>query len=295
MERNSRYVYDGWVSISEWDEHSVREAVRNIDEALTIFCLYSSTSFDWKPKYSPRSVPLVYHFENDKLKELEIIVKKLNSINNDDRIAIYRSLAWLSKGIQLNDPIVRFFFSILAIESLAMHIECDVSDESYFAELRIQNISNKEKIKKREKCIDDILFEFRNGDRSEGIKKAYFNCVVGITQILKSHIKNIFTPDEKPYNLLFKQKIQNKSLYDLRHDIAHGATDVLSEVQRERIRQRVQETERLARRYILMILKKALNIQFINPEITVSASLGPLDFIVMKGKVSSIHMAYLYS
>ncbi len=35
MHQESRFVYDGWLSIQMWDDTNVREAIRSIDEALS--------------------------------------------------------------------------------------------------------------------------------------------------------------------------------------------------------------------------------------------------------------------
>ena len=50
MERQGRLIYDGWIPILRWDEESVRRAVRNVDEALSAFCLRGRTYFEWEPK-----------------------------------------------------------------------------------------------------------------------------------------------------------------------------------------------------------------------------------------------------
>lgn len=124
MQQKSRFIYDGWVPIAIWNEQNVRRAIQSIDEALSVFCLSSRIFFDWKPKYpAPNDRRSTYEFEEEHLKELESLSQTLDTLEEDDRTAIYRSLAWLSQGIRLDEPAARFLFSILAIESLVTYIE----------------------------------------------------------------------------------------------------------------------------------------------------------------------------
>lgn len=296
MMDNGKFVYDGWTPLAEWDEPHVRGAIRNIDEALSLFCLRGRSYFTWEPKYpeNPSTFNLYHDFH---LAELEQVMGLIYSLQDEDRIAVFRSLGWLSKGIHLNDPIVRFFFSILAVESLSMYIERTAAAQSPFSTLRNTQLSKEDFKKQREACIDEVISIMYQKNRIKAITKAYSDCVVSLTSILKEHIKHIFEPDTSPFDLLFKEKVENKSLYDLRHEIAHGSADVLSEIQRDHIRKRVWDAESIARRYILAVLEKALNIRLTRSSGMFAASFTPLHGVMNQPSMygGPTHMALLYS
>lgn len=296
MMSNGRFIYDGWVPLKEWTEQSVRNTIRHIDEALSIFCLRGRSYITWEPKYTENfSTFNLYH--DFHLDEIEQIMMKIESLPIKDRTAIYRSLGWLSKGIHLNDSIVRFFFSILAIESLAIYIENTAPDESPFATLRPVKLTKAERKSERENCIEKIIITLYNENKTRAITNAYFDCVVGLTRILKNHISHLFEQNSEPYKLLFEEKIDGKSLYDLRHEIAHGSADVLSEVQREQIRKRVSRAESLAREYIITVLEKALRIKFAISKGMFESAFTLLDLVGNNASMYSgpTHMALLYS
>ena len=298
MEGNGRFVYDGWVPIVIWDEDNVREAVRSVDEALSVFCLVARAFFEWQPKYpAGHEYPSIYNFEDRHLQELEEIARLLDSLGQDDRVALYRSLAWLSQGLRLSEPTARLLFSILAIESLATYIEQEAPDQSPLAVLRAQRLTRTEREARREKCIDDTLSKWLEGNPTKAIQMAYVDCVVGIKRRLKAHLEHVLTSDTEPIALLFQQKVEGKSLYDLRHPIAHGRVDGLSEVQREQIRQRVWDAERVARRYILAILETALGAEPLKETMTASVRLLLHDAVVSRESMyrGPTHMAVVYS
>lgn len=255
MEQSGRFIYDGWVPVTVWDEPSVRRAIRSIDEALSVFCLASRIFFDWKPKYpGPTDERSAYELDKDHLSQLESLSQVLDTLTEDDRTALYRSLAWLSQGIRLNEPAASFLFSILAIESLATYIEETVPDCSPLAVLRTRNMTKAN----CEECIKATLAKWLDNDPKKAIERAYFDCVTSITGKLKRHLQNALGADSEPYNLLFRQKVEGRTLYDLRHYVAHGTANALSEVQRDRIRQRVWDAERAARQYISAVLEQSL-------------------------------------
>ncbi len=64
MERESRFIYDGWIPIAIWDEAHVCQAIQNIDKALSVFCMKGRIFFDCEPKYSlPDEQRSIYFFE----------------------------------------------------------------------------------------------------------------------------------------------------------------------------------------------------------------------------------------
>lgn len=296
MMSNARLVYDGWIPIEKWETLNVRTAIRNIDEALSIFSLRGRSYFHWEPKY-PEGSKTINLYHNFHLKELEQIMKYMDDLGQEDRKAVYQSLGWLSKGIHLDNPIVRFLFSILAIESLAVYIERMTSDQSVLFSLRAELSTKSELTRKREECIDKIISELYETNRIQAITKAYSECVGSLTNILKNHVRRIFEPDHKAFDLLFEEKVDGKSLYDLRHTIAHGSADILSEVERARIHKRVWYAEATARKYIITILGKAQNTILNISSDMFAASFSPFNGVMNRADMYTgpTHMALLYS
>src|SRR5262249_14365362 len=122
MARECRFLYDGWIPITVWEVPHVRKAVRGIDEALALFCLRGRTFFEWEPKYpSAREAPLPhtsYDFEDRHLQDLEAIAGLLSALPEDDRVAVYRSIGWLSQAFRLDQPTARFLFCSLPLRPL---------------------------------------------------------------------------------------------------------------------------------------------------------------------------------
>lgn len=294
MERKSRFVYDGWIPITTWDEESVRRAVQKVDEALSIFCMRGRTFFEWEPKYPAPEYPQSnYEFGEEQVQELESIAQALDSLGEDDRNAMHRSLAWLSQGIRLNEPAARFLFSMLSIESLATYIEKNTSGSSPLASLKVSTVTEY----KRDECIRTTLSSLLGDDPRKAIEKAYFDCVITITRRLKDHLAHVFASDTELYELLFEQRVDGKTLYDLRHHVAHGEANALSERQREQIRQRVWDTERVARRYIWAVFEQALGVQPISDTIKATFFLDIQNSVASKEGIhrGPTHMAIIYT
>jgi hypothetical protein len=295
MMNKGRYIYDGWIEIPTWNDQSVRSAVHAIHQALSVFCLHGSIYFEWESKYIALGQSRVlYKSEHLDLEGLEGITSAIDSLDEPDRRAIYSSLGWLSQGVLLVEPAAKFLFSFLAIESLATHIEENASDHSLLLTLRTERISKAERRTQRDRCIRELLAAPLGQDLRNTIERAYFDCVTPITKKLKGHLGNVFKLTPAAVSLLFTEKVEGKSLYDLRHDIAHGTADALSEVQREQIFNRAWEVERIARQYIMTVLTAALGVE--------ELSTDQFFFMASKGVFSSegmyqgpTHMAVLYS
>ena len=148
------------------------------------------------------------------------------------------------------------------------YIEDEAPADSLLAQLRAERLAPSEKRRRCESCIDETLGEWLQRNKTRAITESYFNCVVGIKQRLKTHLERLFTPETEPVALLFEQQVEGKSLYDLRHTIAHGAADALSAGEMEGIHQRIWNVERIAAQYILSVFKKALGMQPLSEGIT---------------------------
>jgi hypothetical protein len=301
MVQRSRFIYDGWLPISNWQAEVVRKAIRKIDQALSIFALQGRVSFSWEPKYIPidKSQPSSYHFEHRHIQEIEHLSHFAESLTDADSRALFRSVAWLSQSLKLTEPAARFLFSILAIESLVGYIEGESTDDSVFASLRSMSshLTKPERKAQREECIKSTLDCFLNADPTKAISSAYFDCITGITQRLKAHLERVFVDDSASVDLLFNTKVEGKTLYDLRHDIAHGTADALSEAQREIIRARVWDAERVARRYIAKVLESVTNKSLFVQQMTASLYLPVQNSVISNERMyrGPTHMAQIYA
>lgn len=266
MMEYSRFVYDGWIPISAWHIDSVREAIRSVNEILTIFSIQERIWFTWEPKYMVTShkiydqhYPSSHQVEDQHIQEIKDLSEFLYSWSKDDSRAFYRSVAWLSQSLVLPQAPARFLFNILAIESLATYIERESAIDSVFRPLRSSPLTESERKQQQEKCIKNVLDQFLPTDPARAISSAYFDCVIGIKKMLEDHLKRVFVNDSEPVELLFKNKIKGKTLYDLRNAIAHGRIDLLDDLQRQRISGRIWDIERITRQYLVNVLRKTWN------------------------------------
>lgn len=296
MSARARYVYDGWAPIQEWDPPSVRAAVESIHESLSLFALVGRIWFEWEPKYNPGAggPSPTFPVADQGLAALGAWAQSLDALSTQDRTALYRSIAWLAQGLRLTEPSARFLFSILAIESLATYIESDAPVESVFAPLRAEKLTKAERKAQREDCIRAVLEEHLEEDATRAIETAYFDCVKGIGARLKTHLERIFRTSEAK-DLVFAPDEEGVSLYMLRHVVAHGTANAISEADRDRIRSRVWKAEKAARAYIMSFLS---SVSGVNPPSSMEMSVQA-NFLEGVGEGVSYsgptHLAELYT
>ena len=174
MMEHSRFIYDGWIPISDWHIESVREAIRKVDETLTIFSIQERIWFTWEPKYMlSQMYPSSQEIEDQHLQEIENLSRFIDSWIDDDSRAFYRSAAWLSQSLILPQPAARFLFCIFAIESLANYFERKATNDSVFSSLKASPVREN----KREKCIEDTLNRLYANNPVSAVTSAYFECV----------------------------------------------------------------------------------------------------------------------
>ena len=252
MQDHARFIYDGWMPVSDWSFENVRKVIGDISKTLTLFAAQERIWFTWEPKYFLSKFNQDSHkIEDCHIQEVKDLYDNIQTLNFEDSNALYRSLAWLSQSLVLPQPAARFLFCIVSIESLATYIEREASKDSIFIKLKT-NVPETNQDKKE--CITKTLDILYKEDSIRAIEKAYFNCVKSLAQMLKSHLSNIFSDDLKSYNLMFKG---DESLYDIRHQIAHGEFDAFDDFKRQKIASRVWYIERIARKYFQNVIKMA--------------------------------------
>jgi hypothetical protein len=296
MSERVRYVYDGWAPIQDWTAPAVRAEVESIHESLSLFALVGRSWFEWEPKYHPGaggpspSFPVT----EEGLSALGAWAQSLDGLSTEDRTALFRSIAWLAQGLRLTEPSARFLFSILAIESLATYIESDAPEDSIFARLRAEKLTRAQRKAQREDCIKAVLEEHLERDPTKAIDTAYFDCVQGIGSRLRTHLERVFRTSEVR-DLVFAPDQEDVSLYMLRHLVAHGTANAISEADRDRIRTRVWKAEKAARSYILSFLA---NISGVNPPSSMAMSVQA-NFLEGVGEgvayTGPTHLAELYA
>lgn len=298
MTHRACFVYDGWLPIGDWQRDSVRKAVRRIDSALSVFALRASAWFSWEPKYSPiMRGGIYYEFESEDVTQVNDLSKSVSQMKEPDARALLSSIGWLSQSVRSNEPAARFLFGILAIESLATYVEEESAEGSAFSKLRGERLTKQQRKEWRQACIRDTMAKLFDVDPEKAAQAAYFDCIVGIRQRLESHLMNVFRDETEPIELLFKLKVDGKTLYELRNEIAHGRMDALSEAQCEVIFARAWDVERIAREYILKVLEIVMARELDESEILESVSPRLREGIVSNESMykGPIHMAEVYS
>ena len=298
MARRACFVYDGWLPITDWQLADVRKAVRRINSALSVFALRASAWFSWEPKYSPiMQGGSYYNFRSEDITHVNELSKSISEMREPDAQAFLSSIGWLSQCVRSNEPAARFLFGILAIESLATYIEEESTEASVFSELRSERLTRQQRSEWRQNCIRNKMAELLDVDPERAVKNAYFDCIVGIRQRLESHLMNVFCDESEPVELLFKLKIDDKTLYELRNEIAHGRMDALSETQREVVIARAWDVERVARQYILKVLGIVMAREIDESEIIESIVFKLQDGVASHEGMyrGPIHMAEVYS
>lgn len=272
MSSEGRYVYDGWLPISEMTDEGIRRRICLLREVLGAFPLVSGGKFDWEPKYHASRANTETHYYSEKeIQTIETFANTIDGLTDDDRQALLRSIGWLAECMGLQNPESKFLFAVLAIESLCEYIES--SDTESALHVFAQNKKTKaERRKERESCIHETLKSLLDVNPTKAVSEAYFNCVGGIKKKLHLHLTSIFPSDDEDVKAFFEKDKSEFSLYDLRHTIAHGSHDIISEEHRFRIDGNAHKVERFALRYIWQVLNKSL--QFYNESSNVHASIS---------------------
>ena len=250
MSSNGRFIYDGWMPIKTWDDNHVSDAVRTIEEILSIFCIQGPSAV-WEPKYHPmRQSDGFLPIDDKHLHGHAELFGVIDALEGKDRIAFFKSLGWVSQGLQATRPAAKLLFFFLAIESLATYIEKHAPEGSSLRSHRSITISKSQK----EDCIRVIMEQTLDSDPVEAVRSAYFDCVRSISKMLKSHVEHVMPDESQVPALIFKKKGEDAALYTYRHKIAHGGLDALSEKETENVRRRLWDAESAARAYLFRIL-----------------------------------------
>lgn len=296
MEIRARFIYDGWVPLAKVNVKKVHQAIKRLERAMVTLSFQMYGWMTWEPKYyaiRPRAITQSSgspRFSSKIMQEFERLYEIICKIPIEDRYSLLSGIGWFNQSLHQSEPITRYLFLIFALESLVNYIELQSKPYSKFFPLRSQEyIPPTEKREKREQCIQ-IKLQTPEEKLSNKIREAYFECIMSISKIMKSHVKKIFGDNLDNYDLLFKGK---GSLHNLRHTIAHGGINAVSDLEREKIKNRVNDLEVLTRSYLFKVLEpiykplKGINLTSERP--------FPIDsFISDHERIPPIHMVLYY-
>lgn len=258
MIKKARFVYDGWMPIKDWQLESVRKAIRKINSALSIFSIQTSAWFSWETKYTLIDRSRIYYdYEQRNIDEINGLSSVINNMGEKDALAFMSSIGWLAQSVRLREPAAKFLFSILAIESLATYIEEGSEEESIFKVIKCEQLTKEQKNEQKGECIKEVILEVIDSDPEKAIKMAYFDCVIGIKKRLRAHMENILPKEKEVIESLFSVKVDGKTLYDIRNEIAHGRMDSLSDTQKGEVLKRSRDMERISRKYVVEVIRKS--------------------------------------
>jgi hypothetical protein len=290
MEMRDRYVYDGWIPIVDWDIENVRQAINSIEQVLSTFSLQGRNWFRWEPKYyQNEGKPNTTLFKDENVREIENFNAYLDEVSNITA-SIGKSAAWLNQSIRTDEPAAKFLFSFLAIESLILYIESSKSDNILHT-LKSGEVSNEDKIN----CIEHLMETTFSEFPIETIVKAYSECVRSLSRKLRENIESIFGTESEEYKMLFKDKIEGSTLYDIRHKIAHGGLNALEDFEKNIIKKRIWDMEKMSRKYLNKVIERISGNKYFQVK-TIKSMLRPFSVISHRRMYSGpVHMAYFYT
>ena len=261
MYQLNRYIYDGWLPIKSTKEDVIRNKIRELRETLSAFSFAVSCRLDWFPKYFSKNIENIsIHLKTSDIDTINGIAQANASLTLEDRIALFRSIGWISQSYLSNDDKSKFLFCVLAIESLANYIESECDEKSAFIKARTDKLPKKERKELREEEIKRILNQHQE-NLTHAVSEAYFDQVVSIKRKIKDHLVSVMGENNEGVKLFFgdTENKEDHPLYDLRHRIAHGMADNLSEADIIQIRAKMRQIEKFANEYLWKLLNR-LNI-----------------------------------
>lgn len=261
MMKWGQFIYDGWIPDADMSSANLDRIVAELDDLVSLFSVVGRHFAYWEPKYfhatHPTPSQIAVQGDFDALSRSTLIIEQLPP---PDKVAMSRSLAWLSSALR-NQDIQRFLLLFLSIESLATYIENSSTSKTSVLRKAFagQKLAEKARNKNRDECIKNIFAGKDNVYSADKIQRAYFECInQSIKNKLTDHLDRVFQSDEAS-NLIFSEDGNGKSLWKLRNDIAHGSLNLLSEVDTQDILGRVGELENVARNYLRKIFATLAN------------------------------------
>lgn len=284
-----RFIYDGWAAFPDkkFTLEQVDNFVHYFDNQIAMFGIVGDYKAYWEPKYQFSKPPIPSQYMSvGEIGSTDYSIDLLSQLPDNDRRALSRSAAWFSNALK-TDAIQKFLLLFVCIESLAQYINGKTRNgsvlQNHFKSPRPESETGLTKRQRksarkeqRERCIKEQLTT--NQDLSNAIRTAYYRCIQpSISIMLKEHLSLVFGDDEVG-TLLFEKQSGNKTLWQLRNDIAHGTIHVLNRSETIFVRQQAFLLERVARNYLRAIFSNlAKNNYFTSvkpPILSIPASQG---------------------
>jgi len=261
MMKWGQFIYDGWIPDADMSSANLDRIVAELDDLASLFSVVGRHFAYWEPKYfhatHPTPSQIAVQGDFDALSRSTLIIEQLPA---PDKVAMSRSLAWLSNALR-NQDVQRFLLLFLSIESLATYIESNSTPAASVLRQGFagQKLEEKARNKNRDECVKNIFAGKDNTYSADKIQRAYFECInQSIKNKLVEHLDRVFQSNVAS-NLIFAEDSNGKSLWKLRNDIAHGSLNLLSEVDTQYISNRVEELEIVARNYLRRIFTTLAN------------------------------------
>ena len=299
MMRRGRYIYDGWIPISNWSKENIERLVSVLDDIVNFFSIVGRFHAYWEPKdyYEKSPIPSQVIIP-DEFAALSKTLATVESLTQADKIAITRSVAWIANASRDDSPVQRFLLLFVSIEALATYIERQSEKDSPLRSFAADMIGKEERKHQREACIQELLGKEQDlrfsgncrgdnyiwrkfcdfwqnrlpyladitatpnePDLTEAVKKAYFECVVGSRKLLEGHLNRVFG-NSQASKVVFYDSEDGKSLWDLRNDIAHGSLNLLSEKEIRFLSIQLSTLENIARDYLRLVLSSLAQVNY---------------------------------
>ncbi len=303
--KRGQFIYDGWIPNEEWTRSRLEQIVSMLDDFVNVFSIVGKYYAYWEPKYYYSNDPIPSHLISPpEFLSLSKTIGIIERLPEADRSAISRSAAWIANALRSESRVQRFLLLFVSIESLVTYIERESQKDSPLREFAADKLPKSEKRLRREACIQEIMDS--KLDLTKAVQEAYFKCVVGNRKMLEDHLNRAFGNDEAS-RVMFVERVGEKTLWEVRNDIAHGSLNVLSEEEIRVASSRIGLLEEIARRYLRTILSRIARVHYFpktrRPIITIPASgaigapgtqyIGPTDMAEYYANVEVLSSSYM--
>jgi hypothetical protein len=259
MMGRGRFIYDGWIPDESLSPSKVEKAVHDLDEIASTVSLVGSHYAQWEPKYFARDPVPSFIVSPPEAASLHKALTAIAKMPPTDATAIRRTIGWLSSAASSDSPVVRFLHYFVGLESLVTYIERETEPTSPLASFARTKVSRQQKLQETLNCITEKLDSA--GDLLDGVREAYFDCIVGARRLLEDHLTRVLGHDSE-VGLLFRRGSSGASLWEIRGRIAHGDLDILSEVEVRYVAVSLAALEDLVRSYVRTVTSRATGSEF---------------------------------
>ena len=250
---NSGFViYDGHYELDEIDPKSIRTAIASINVGLNRLAFAYGSSIEWCLKY--RSVARhALPQPTPSKKDLEIFNSLLVDFpKSEDAIILDIAIDWYHRGnlVKSKNPFIAFLCYYIALETVAISVADGDADLGL-------NFEKENKSDKQKRILEEVKKKHDEGFEKDPIKfirEGYFEYVIGLKEKTRKVSEIVFGKDHKYVKILFESNENQKSLYDLRGNIAHGSITLLNNDDRNLIEGRLHEMNDIVKNFLKKVI-----------------------------------------